>query len=841
MASAAVENVPQTSAWRVAALASILVLAVSLGLVHAAGLSSWKPLPAQPIETRRIDNVLWTEGMSATSAGRFANSTFNGLLTETVYQNWFYTGEPRQWFDWVVPGADDEPVAEKVQTDWTHQVWDRVYAGGRRLAYISSVLAPGFLMRTNAPRLTLQAREGAKAVAIWETELIQEMTMAGRAPLALLIPGRGGQIEVIKDAKWWEPVNLPRPAEPWAVVLYPRVDAAEYDDNLYFWGDKAVGVLLTFERPVSLRWWAGGLKIGARGELGTIGVSTAFDGLLKDVAGKNWRPDAVAKRARQLTRLLHTYPVKCREWYARDAGWMRIRNEFSYRRWGDPKWQAADYAPVPPLYVWSEKALGWPAFPKATDSGILTRFGPYRTYPGSVARYRLPMWTNEYASFPRTDERPEVRDAEAAAIKTFAEGLAKSPPTVNAWGPVWTPGIAAPLGAYNLLDDEAKRGLIAVADDIVRRSWAQSNWHLRRDTCTGLQYYGGGWGSENPNNLSAVDENSALGSALYGTYVYAKFSGDWGLIRDLMPRMWDAERQFELFNDWAAPQTSCRSDVRYSGIDMDTIALAGIFGLQRMSEIAGSVAQAERAAYLQAKIAPVTLLRFTLPRYLDPDNREPKLITTGLEEDGPERSLLVDDAVVKDHLAMLFSWCGQQAEIYRYYLAGAGAGFFRTWERDFYARPEINWYEPRVNPGRLYSHVAMRAWCDFCGAWPEQSELTADFDNALAKSGYGSEAGEAIALFLGRKAPAYLVRWEPARLLGAEYDAQKNLLHVRIEATQSGALVLRAKSAPRTAEVNGGPAAFESVGETLPVPRPELGKLVSIPTPSGKLEIVVGW
>lgn len=820
---------------RSVAAASTLLLACVIA--QAAPLSPWRSLPPQRIPTRQMDGRSWTEGLSATSAGRFTGSNYGGLLTETVYDYWFYTSVPRQWFDWVVPGADDEPIAETVRSDWTHMVWTREYAGGRRFRYILSSLAPGFLIQTNAPRMTLQGREGPKDTMIWETSLIRVMTMRSRPPLAFIVPRADGDVKLVKVLRPEQPMDLGTPAQPWIVILYPRREMEK--NNLYFWDDTAAAVMLTFDQPdVTLRWWSGGLKLSAPGGIGTIGVSTAFDGLLKDAAGKDWSLADVAARARLLTRLLRTYPVTCREWYSRDGGWMRIFDEFTYYRWGDPRWRADDYAPVPPLYSWGAQAVGWPAFPGVKSTSILTRFGPYEFSPGRTLQYRLPIWGNEYASWPRTSGDPELRDATNAQGQAFVRQYLGRRLRAGAWGPINEPGISARLGSYNLLDDDVKQGYISVGRELVTSAWSWRNWFRRREPHTGLEYYGGGCGSANVKEPGAVDENSALGSMLYATYVWAKFSADWPLIRELMPRMWDAWRQFEIFNDWAAPQTSCRGDVKYSAIDMDTVALLGIFGMQRMSEIVGTPAQADRAAYLQAKVAHVTLLRFTMPEYIDPKHKEPRIFVTGFEVDGPERKLAVDEAVIKDHLAMMFTWCGQQPEMYHYYLAATGPEFWVRWQRDFYARPEFNWYEPRVNSGRLYSHVGIRAWLDWEGYWPWQDELARDFANARQRAGI---AEDIAALYSARHTPAYLVEWEPAKLLGAEYEETSKILHARIDATKPGVVMIRVRTMPTGVTVNGAPAQTQVVAETLPIPRPELGSLIRVSTPAGNTDIVAQW
>ena len=767
----------------------------------------WQPLPPVVRHTKLIGGEKYTEGMSATSVGRFGNSLVNGLLTETVEGLRFRVGTPRapgrEWdaetFELHLLGATGEP---KVQCapGFISAVLRYRYPGGASITERLSAAVPGFLLETDQKQLTLAAtgagslprRSGQpnEPEAAWA---LKAGAGKGGSPGALLLPDANGTVRVLDHPD--QPVS---PAEPWCVALFGRAN-----QGATLSGDKAVALLLTFEHPVRLQWQPAGLTVSADGPVGTVGISSAFTGLL----GDGWRPEAVAEMARLLTRLLHTFPDGCREWYRVAGDGVDIVNEFSYHCWGAPAWQAPDYAPVPPLYAAGPKPLV-----TGFDIGIATRFGPFATRPGNTLAYRLPLLPFEHAAFPRTQRDYEVADA----LRTSVAALTQSPPikpTWHAWSACLYDGWPSALLATPLYPEEVLRRLLDRARAGIELTFQPRVWLHRAELYSGRPYVATGWFDRSAKPPMLGDPNSAAGSALYSLYLYALYSGDEATVRRLWPAARDVTRFCEVVCDWAAPETSAREAANYSGIDMDTIAHLGLGGYWWLAQKVGTAEEADHAAYLYAKIAPVAAMRFRFPRVLDPANREPALFCDGFNEEGPTLRILADDMVVKDSVAMCLSWCAQQPEMYRFLMDFLGPDECRSFQADLLERYLPKWREMGWNRTRIASRLAQRAWLP---DWPAD-DLRLDLPTFTKLMGAPSaETAGLIALLQGRNGPS-LVDWWPKRLTVLDFRGKASAMSAELEGSQAGTLTFRWPTGTPAVSVNGAAATVERPSPDRPV------------------------
>jgi hypothetical protein len=777
------------------------LVALSAHLMNRAGPEpGWAPLPPVERPTKVFEGKPFTEGLSATSTGRFGNSLLNGLLTETVEGLQFRVSTPRapgaEWdaetFQLRIPGTVGAPKAECVPS-FAAATLRYTYPGGAKVTERLSAMVPGFLIETAGSRIglvgtgagSLPRRSGQpnEPEAAWALQSGPKAAHAGEC--VLLYPDAGGRVSLLSRAD-----SAVTPSEPWCVAIYGHADR-----GATLSGDRAVAVLMTFEGLVHLQWQAGVLNIAAKDLLGTVGISTAFGGLL----GDEWKPEAVADRARQLTRLLHTFPDGCREWYRVEREAVQIVNEFSYHRWGDRAWQATDYAPVPPLYSAGPRPLV-----TGTYTGIDTRFGPFVTRPGSRLSYRLPLLPFEHAALPRTGNNADLVDP----LRKSVEALAEQPPIKPAWH-AWQTSLydgwpSALLGA-TLYPPEVNEKLIARACAGVELTFHPRVWMRRAELYSGRRYVATGWCDRSAQPPMLGDPNSAAGSALYSLYLYALYSGDEATVRRLWPVARDVTRFFEVVNDWAVPQTSAREAANFSNIDMDTIAHLGLGGYWWLATRVGTRQEADHAAYLYAKVAPVAAMRFLFPRIVDPKAEEPALFCDGFTEEGPTLRILADDMVVKDCVAMCLSWCGQQPEMYRFLMDFLGPDECRHIQADVIEKHLPKWREMAWNRTRVASHLAQRAWLP---DWPA-TDLKLDAATFTGQMGAPSpETAGLIALLQGRGLPV-VIDWWPKRLLRLEWRGEREGLQADLDGPRAATLSFRWDSATLAADLNGERAALD--------------------------------
>lgn len=331
-----------------------------------------------------------------------------------------------------------------------------------------------------------------------------------------------------------------------------------------------------------------------------------------------------------------------------------------------------------------------------------------------------------------------------------------------------------------------------------------SSWIPRNERFSGEPYYIRGWRDRYMLPAMFGDPNSNVGQAAYSTYLYAKYSGDWELVEQLWPRMMDTLRIFEVLNDWAVPQTTSREAVKYSSIDMDTIAYAGLVALERMAEVLGKTEDLERIAYLRAKISAATALRFNFARYLDPQNKFPALYGAGFAEDGPAIEVASpNSAVGLDHIAMNFSWSGEMPELSAFYFNMLGADFMRDFQADFMDNQFSGWRTMPTNTTRTATHIAIRS---FLPDWPAE-DIREDVDIWLKhikrdEPPYGT-AGM-VGAWSGHDTSVSLNNWEPARFVSSTYLKDSRLLTAELDAEQPFTLEFTAPGQIETVRINGG-------------------------------------
>ncbi|EIP97088.1 hypothetical protein OpiT1DRAFT_01517 [Opitutaceae bacterium TAV1] len=774
----------------------------------------WDPLPPIHFPTRLVDGETWKEGHSYHTAGRFGNTPYNGLLTELVGTSWFraYSANAgqlarRQEFDFYADGQQTDDTgrgeelwkinirktdadSEKINVNWTTMKVD-LKIENDTLHYIYGVLAPGFLV--DSPRVLNLSSRGGGNIPIRSGAPDEEedrfQTLSSTSDSGGF-PRIGPAAILTSQGLLTKPQDIRDLNEPWFVGIW-----GIGDDNPTFWGDKAVAVLFSSDAQDPVKWTAAGLRLPP----GRWAISTAFHGLLND----NWDAALLADRARLLTRFLRTYPVDCREYYKVEDDTVRIFNEFTYERWGRPDWQAPDYAPIPPIYSWGKDSRGWPGIPGGagvspatiasprgtgnSPSDIHTPFGPWRWQNGNTLAYTLPRFATPHAAFPR---RPEFEDIitkvedEVHAVMTGApaDGNAfrqyNNHPWHLAYFKRWSHGL---LGG-SFFGEQARGDLLDVARPLVHRMYEPSSWIPRNERFSGEPYYVRGWRDRRALPAMFGDPNSNVGQAAYSLYLYAKYSGDWALVEKLWPRVMDTLRIFEVLNDWAVPQTTSREAVKYGSIDMDTIAYAGVAAMGRMAEVLGKTGDAERIAYLQAKLAAATALRLNFARYLDPEKKFPRLYGAGFAEDGPSiETAKAGWGVGLDHIAMCLTWTGELPEMYSFLFNVLGADFMREFQADFMEKYFPDWRTMPTNTGRSAAHIAARSYLPDWAADKIKEDVNIWLKHIKKDYPPYTTAGM-IGAWSGHDTGVSLINWEPARFVSSAWEQVRRLLTVELTA-----------------------------------------------------------
>lgn len=775
-----------------------------------------EPIPAEYVVR---DGRKYRRGLSLLSTGRFGNSTYNGLISDTVGDFWFqtYTAGPkaplrRQKFDlsvkdfkinrqeadagqpWSV-AFNNAVISEKIDNSWTSMIREIPLNDHEQFRFIVSSLVPGFLLESDR-EFALSSRGGGDipyrsgAPNENESRFFADNLREGE------IPRLGPGMVVTPDEVISGSGQIDWSRTEYAVAIWGGIDSPGY------WGDEAAAVLITADAGV-MRWDAAEMVFSA--DTGTVGFSSAFQGLLKP----GWDAEAIRARAEILTGLLHNYALKCEELFAVEEDGIDIINEFEYYSWGRPERRAGNYAPIPPILSWGAISRNW-ELPQESDLVLPTPIGPYRWLPGkNSVRYKLPRFAPRHAAFPRNAESEEY-------YAKLSEELLKLPLPEDRFmvhGSSWLTSFRTPLfvGSSILgapgLSDEARDRLYATTRRAVENAFHAAAWFPRRELFSKRPYLASLWVDLTVKPAMFGDINSGIGTANYILYAYAKYTGDWALAEKLWPRAMDTLRFGFVVNDWAIPMLSAREGVLFGGIDMDTVSQLGLMAAEKTAEQLGKTEDYQLLAYLNAKNAATTALRLNFMRYLDPENKVKNLWFNGFSESGPNPEFAKStDGVGLDHAAMCFSWDGQHPESFWFMMDALGEENIAAYQREimdgfFRADAKVNWICMPFNFSRTASHLTARA---LLKEMPEE-EFERDVRAYMAHNAQSQNRENAgfWSLYFGRRDGIYLTDWQPARLGGLYFDREQRELRAALSCATPFVLKLASPLPVKAVQVDG--------------------------------------
>ncbi len=758
----------------------------------------WYHLPAFTPPTNKSDGVLWTEGMSYSSAGKFANCNYSPILTEFVYGSWFqvclpyYNGRSWQVFSMQPNNANHGiPYTDSLDVDWVTSTRTRTYSDGNFTKQICGASAPGFLIESTLP-LKLRSRGTSNSVARTgaaeeDDKRFGEMPGADGKPLTESFPAKlltaDGDLPLDVRSVRFESLS-----EPWVLALW------NIDSPQTLWGDCYTGVLFSGT--------SGEIKFDPSGivlPVGMIGISTSFNGLL----GKQIDHEIVRERASLLNRMLRTYPVKCKEWYTVAGDTLRIKDEFSYLHWGAQKWQAADYSPIPPLYSWIADSLGRIKIPWHGGKSFNTATGPYRWTEGNSMEYSIPTIPVKHAAFPLlpgNDETCRLLSEEINSKERAdpSEDLSRGQVCYTAFNVIALPSRRmcwnAALQGSSMLTKETRESLLSMGKTAIQQSLLPSRWVPRKELWTGRPYLADGWLDKSVTPVIMGDINSSSACVFYGQYIYSKYSGDWDMAAQNWDKLMDLLRFSEVANDWACPTSSAREGARFSGIDMDTISYVGLCALERMADVLGHKADRDRIAYLRLKTAWTAFARFNIARYFDPKCEHPELFAPTASENCFDLASLTPNKNTSDRpgffLSTYYSWIGVQPEMYQSINNVFSEKFLTEFQRVFIEKQLPDWRRQPYWIEAAPNFISARAWIK---SWPEK-DLKNDYAQWIhfirndvrrewkwRKDVEGEttppswDAG-VIAQLQARSSGIYLIDWEPAKLGAFNYNPMNRSL-----------------------------------------------------------------
>jgi len=755
-------------------------------------------------------------GASFASTGRFAlGGSWHGLLNceirgATLYRDAEvlvpFRDRPAQWsVSFEVPNAMLEKQ-EVREASWVHSQREytfRPFAGGHSVKQrcLWSIIAPGALVDTDGPEIALA-----------------DTTLGNPTPPSKLVAIFEGQARLVKAGEAIDPAKL---SEGWVLLLWEN-GAAQFP------------VLVVFEhRPDALEWRGDGLVVRRAAKVGRCVLALPYGAAPRPAnESAHWQkpPGDVVAQCRRIVPLLLSYPLSLDEFYALDGRTIRVWDRASYVNLRDD-WNTPHpaYIPFPPAYsLGLEAAVPIRVRQPLIDTGMSTKYGPYRIAAGDTIEYSMPlvrMW-DCYPLKP-TGEEPLIKELNAHVRQDWPYEGTRFYDT------------AAFRSAWCMLDADSRQFLRGYKRDVELdpgvaaeeplRPWGAfhlgyggvgADQDLVIESTMGKAYWVRGWRGNRHDVRMRGDTPNYQSMTLAGPFTYAKLFGRW----DLVEKHWDAlQRAYSCVaarQDWAVPGHDCMDTGFIFSGDMLADGWRCHHLMAALARVLGHPDHEAQALNLGARtmMAIGALMHPNTARYMArttnlPPRQDPRAIWMG----GGNDTGLYSGAFVPETWQPLYALSG--CVIWDYPMYDGVLTFFpetfRQWAKayeDFAPQWNTPAYRDTKNPiyivnlAGAWELLKTKAWF---GENPEKvREL---YRSLLPPAGEKPEfyewchIGNVLPHVIAEGDPVYLAEWDQAVVLRGEYDRPKRTATIELKAPRAGTLSLVARVRPATVSVNGVP------------------------------------
>ena len=781
----------------------------------------------------------WQLGISNASFGRYGwnlkhtGLVFQGNGKDFISRGGYFTCANgfNQTLKFSPVGAGSVSERKVKEVTWVSADWEYTYKthAGKKIkwGFKNSMLAPGILLETDAAEVSFAINTGKDS-----------------SPTKMLAPSREG-LKILPFSANITQIDL---AENWLLLLC--------DDDY-----PAAPWLLTFQkRPDSFKWTTESLIIRRTAGLGIIGMSNPW-GIrpLPIDFSKNWTapPDDAVKQCRRIAAIMTCYPYKCDEYFTIDKtnGTIAVTEVVKhFQMVNDWNARGEKTAPLPPVLSFAMDN-GYPATrPKnLIDCNMPTIYGPYLVQSGQQVEYTLPIPDLRNPTPLRTDAFPQWQKEANDLVKTFwplkqeFNGPSRAPVSgQHAVFPSWclldsdsqqslTENCRATICAY--FDIQAKLGTFNAGNG--------RNTTERAEPFTGLPYQVYGWTIVRNDQRVYGDISNFSGFKLYLFYLYAKYTGDWNLIRANWTKL---QRIFEVCPrtcDWAVMGQSCMEDYFLHSIDMGPDSWCAPVAMSGMAEVIGDRRTADLALYMATKQAVPLVTAFNKRKW---DTRYNSRWDVKENEKMPETGYTDSGYVGGDWKRTGFDYnfiigCLLSPEcinLYRDFCPDAAT----TFEYDLLERFYPEWRNPKFtrygknSPGPITRHLLLRE------ALGESTDKLAEIVRGGLLEGTGENIGKylemgglpwlksaAAAILIGRDAPCLLADWAPARLQKAEFDSGTKKVSARFKSSTPFAIRIISMMRPLSVTLNDKVLSseewtYEAVRHDLHIPVKTTGEVI---------------
>ena len=718
--------------------------------------------------------------------------------------------------EWCVSfGIEGAPPKsfEIADGSWTysHRIYDcAAKTGNWKAEAWWSMLSPGVLFDAHAPSVAFS----------------NETTGSSEAPDKVAVP-TGAGVRLLQKGERIDPAKL---SEGWILLIWEN-------------GAPQFPILVRFEkRPASFSWTNAALVASRQPEFGKYVAGMLYGASAKpEDWSKDWNavPADVVQQCRLLAARLAYIPLDMSEFYAVEPDHVKVWDKVTKAIELKDDWGAKvePYVPAPYLYTLGYDGIQFDQ--KLSKPLVNTKFGFFRTVPGSQMSFRIPRirhWQRNVLKPVKGDEK-RIADFNDFALRKMENGQPD-----NLVEKTFYAGLGYIAGGWFLMDSnvrawfdykrprEERLGLLCGRRRLPSAGFTYETGYLI-DPVTGLGSLQTGWRGNSHGVTPMVGDYTAFNNLpVSAAYTNACYFGNWDDLKISWPylrRIFAANVQRQ---GWFAPGQDCLSTgwIFYGDMLGD-----GYRGLAQMGDLAHAVGDRETedlCHYLTSRTmaSVASLIHPNAVAYNKAVKNHPSVLSPDafVEQIGCDDYGICSRAPICTKTSWNAPFQSAGSEIYDYPFFGAMLENFPELSNDWVEtcmRRIPNWHDPKFwNKDKDWSIPAER----HISTWqllkylalsrPGDAGVRKLYDADFAPSGKSGFHGHWMKNYfdwyqfvnvypyiIGQGDPAWIGGWTWAVVESGTYDRERKLIRITSRSLGDGEINLVTLIPPETVSLNG--------------------------------------
>jgi hypothetical protein len=683
-----------------------------------------------------------------------------------------------------------------------------------------SLLAPGVVITTNSDKFNCYLNVGKST---------------NPSKILAIVNGRPKIIPVSQLNNF----NTRKLSENWILLLF--------ETNF-----PEVPCLITFgKRPDRISLGKRGIVVSRRGGVGSFGLSLPWGVRpLPSNFAQNWTssaPGEIVAQCRQINSVMTAYPYKCEEYFSvsADRKYIDVVNVVEHLQLAnDWNFKGEKIAPLPPVlafaaahkYGGSKHPIKLPG--KAMNLNMWTKAGPYMACKGNMIAYSIPvpdLRTPCYLKMAEADPK-RLKQIKRIQNRPNYHAMTKMPNAAPSGQMVFQPWCSLDTQFRADYGKDIKMQIITQLNQQDQLGGFSSNFGgnqviERTEPFSGISYLVRGWRAKRLGIDIFGDTTTFAGCTFVSIYDYARFYGDWQLVRDNWSKLLRVLSVNIARSDWAIMGQDYNDFTMSHVIDMGADSWAAPVYMTKLAAAVGDRRTEDLTLYMSARQAVPLVAAFS-KRPWDMAYANNWSWQNGVPEAGfPESGGIAGGAIWAKGITTYNFICGiniaqETVNLYRDFCPEAAKHLLYTTLEHFFPQwYDIKYVDKDAFPGHTkYVQKGGNLHNGIANIMFLRSALGDSYENlnriyAAAMLEGTSDEGKLgkyvpawpmdiftcafAARMLGDQAPCQLANWIPARLVDAVFYDSKQEAVMTFESNTPFTVNIISATLPKTIKING--------------------------------------